>query len=382
MTEENKKKLSKDRKERIKELINWMQATKDTPRRVSLSHFAEKKNLNYDTVKKDARALSYASKTGPKGYDLRFVPKKYKKDVEKLWNEFEKKEESRKRRFKQGGEIDINEARKASNTFLKHHPEEDVERLKELCIDEVSDQARREVEKKADLMAKHLVEKEEKKAKTGVHPAKIYSQVWGGEAGKKIHKEIEEKLKELKDAPQRKKDQVIKKMWEANLQKVRAAKYYEEFRNEYLKQLKELGTTQKVSKELKAQKPPRWMKEWVAEREGKKAKEIKAKEVWQRLINDYKNLRKYNKPGKPAKIPKELKESVKNIEKFRQHLSEKEKREKFMRALKDQSQNIKLGDEWYSLAKKKEKAMKEKLEEQKKKEKQKKQKEKEKQRRK
>lgn len=148
-------KITEERKRRMKELVDWVKATKETPRKTSLSHFAEKHRVDYNTVKKDLRALSYASKPGPRGYDLRYIPKSYRKDVEKLWNEFKG---DKKHGFERGGEIDINKAREASDTFLKHHPQEDVERLTELCESEVKEEEKGRLRELAEEVAEKYKE--------------------------------------------------------------------------------------------------------------------------------------------------------------------------------------------------------------------------------
>ncbi len=304
--------MDRKRLERLKELVDYVHENRDEIRYASLERFARLHNVSYETVKRDLALLAYALLPGPEGYNLKYVPKSYRREVRELWSLFgwKKDEKGRKRLdLSRPGFVDPQKAKEAASIFLLHTPVIDLERF--AFLGPQTPEIRRiqkEFAKEIDRISWAL-------QKMTVHPARAYLDAWRI-AGVKLHEEIERALRE---APPGKEAEAVRKVWEANLYRVRAAAEYEEFRSEYVNlfQRKHL-VSQRKTPPLKVaddgsiigQSLPVSLPSFMEARGVRAKTEEDADRVWQRIISDIKNLRRWYWPGRRNPLPRKLKKEV------------------------------------------------------------------------
>jgi hypothetical protein len=272
--------LKPERIERITRLAEWINKTPDALRADSLAEFSHRNGVSYETVKKDAVELAYACMRAPGMYDMRFVPRSHRKSVAGISEELGKK-------------ISKESAVKASGVFLSHVPELDVEELNRVYP--AKDAETLALQKKIMGMVKAIAEH---KMSAGVHPVRAFSSSWA-EAGKKIHHEISKAVEEV---PKEHLDEVVKNIWLSNFLKVQAQLQYELFRSVQSSALR---------KEISRKSMPVSYKRFVDLRSP--GKEMTPEGMWKRMVSDYKEVRRHSRPGHERKLPKNLKEAMKEM---------------------------------------------------------------------
>jgi hypothetical protein len=286
--------LSNKRLTRMKKLIDWLEEKKDELRFESLSDFAALRGVSYDTVKQDAYVLAYASIPGPRGYNLTDIPRSHRADVKKVRNTM------------RAGLLHILKARKASEIFLEHAPDIDVERLN--MIYRIDDpMVKRQQKMITNILRKIMEEKES----LGVHKVRAYSSAWNS-VGEKIHYEIK---KALGIGAGRDLDPVVKDMvkdiWHANMHRAQAQGEYEGFRVDYLKKLSEMGAKRPLRMDRpKGEWLPATTPAFLVGRTGFVWNPEEAEKVWKRFVSDYKNLRRHHRPAAVRAIPRNLRQSL------------------------------------------------------------------------
>ncbi|MCD6523300.1 MAG: hypothetical protein J7K68_06200 [Candidatus Diapherotrites archaeon] len=180
-----KKTFTEERLKRINALVDFISKRPDNIRYDALHQFVERYNkgkpkrewVTYETLKNDLYGLAYATIDLPDGSKTtkRDVAPAHRSDFEKVRNAIER------------GLVDFEKARYASQLFLEHAPENDVERM--LRVYKTDDP---DIERMAQRFVKYLSwMRELREQHWNAHPARAYSMVWIL-AGNKIHNEIPE----------------------------------------------------------------------------------------------------------------------------------------------------------------------------------------------
>ncbi len=283
--------MNSKRIQRLKELIEYVNSNQQELRYTSLDRFARMHNVSYETVKKDLALLAYAALPGPEGFNLKYIPKSYRKDVKQVW-------ELIGISGKRNPEINHKQAQRAASLFLLHTPSIDVERFSFLGpqtpeIKQMQKEFAREIEQVIEAVKGMRV-----------HPARAYLDAWRI-AGVKLHDEIK------KAVAGKNTEKEVEKIWRTNLYKVKAAVEYESFRSEYMNLLQR---KYKVSekKTLAGQSLPVSLPVIMKERNVPASTEKDAELVWQRLVSDIKNMRRWYWPGRRNPLPRNIKKQVEN----------------------------------------------------------------------
>ncbi|RLG21082.1 hypothetical protein DRN74_03535 [Candidatus Micrarchaeota archaeon] len=239
--------ISKKRLDRIDDLVSFLNQHKDGLRYDLLNNFARRHGVSYEVVKRDALLLAYATIPSHRGYNLKYVPKEYRKEVRWLWKEIFGIRGGKKK-------MDRAAAWRASHVFLEHTPYMDLERVKrefdlkqmlggefyQKNIDWLSEEEAQIHEMQREMARELKKISEESKAELEEHMVRKYSDAWLV-MGRKIHKELAE-LKKAKERGAFRDEieylQAIKDIWRANLYEVKASKDYEAFRTNLLKALR------------------------------------------------------------------------------------------------------------------------------------------------
>ncbi len=324
------------RKERIKSLIALMNSVPGGIRYSILSDFAKKHGVSYETIKEDLVILSYATIPSPRGFNLVYVPRSYRKGVRDVWSMFnETKEEvgGKRRRTFQNGELIFSEAQTAAVEFLMHTPDIDIERLR--LLGPVNDKIIGLQKKFVDELKNLTVTVTER----GVHPVRAHLDAWRI-AGVKVHKEIENALRK---APPNLQVDIIEKIWEMNLHKARAARHYQSFITKYLNLLqKEYGVSKPAPKNI--EQLPDTLPIFMEARNLPKGEDA----IWKRLRSDVKNLRRWYWPSRRRAIPKNLKGAVRNLPYY---IPKDKWEDPFIKAMLDAYTHLDIGDYFYKKAK-------------------------------
>ena len=319
---------------RLQELIDYVNQHSRELRYVSLERFAREHGVSYETVKKDLAVLAYASIPGPEGFNLKYVPRTYRKEVRQLWSMMGIKGQG-------PGVIDHRTAQRAASIFLLHTPKIDVERFS-MVGPQTPEIRRMQAE-----FAKSIEEVVEAVKDLRVHPARAYLDAWRI-AGVKLHEEIERVMRESGGDVRE-----VERVWRSNLYKLRAAVEYESFRSEYMKLLQR---EHKVSgrKTLAGQSLPVSLPVMMEERGVPARTAEDADRVWQRLLSDIKNMRRWYRPGGRNPLPRNIK---KQVERWFLSLSPEERmralssEDPFIRFMARSALRLKNADRLYAKAK-------------------------------
>ncbi len=335
------KNMHPKRKKRLVELINLMNSFPEGIRYSVLSDFAKKKGVSYETIKNDLIALSYATIPGPKGFNLVYVPRSYRKKVRDIWSLFTETKEvinGHKRRAFLDGEISFSEAQKAAVEFLMHTPYMDIERFRMISP------TNEKILDIQDKFAKELGNLIATVKERNVHPVRAHQDAWRI-AGVKIHKEIENVVKKV---PEDKLEPILEKIWEMNLHKVRAALHYQSFITKYLNLLQR---EYKVGRSMEGSSLPVTLPIFMKVR----SVPLDPEKIWKRLESDIKNLRRWYWPSRRKVIPRNLKESIKALP---ENIPKDKFNDPFIKAMLDAYTHLDVGDYFYKKAKKIEREIK------------------------
>ncbi len=184
-----------------KSLMSRLIKTSDSLRFDTLYSFSEESKLDYETIKRKAKALAYAAY----GESLAKVPRSMRNDVRNIHEAIKK------------GELSRETAMQASKIFISRTPAEDVE-----LFNRFYKNTDPEVKRMQRNMAGVMQESIKEMIKFGVHPVRAYSLAWAA-AGKKLHHEIP---KVLRQVPKGELPRVMKDLWEENYYETQATRYY------------------------------------------------------------------------------------------------------------------------------------------------------------
>jgi len=256
------------------DLIDTVIKKQDNLRFDTLDSFAKEHNLSYDWIKERAEVLSYASHAG----DFRKIPKTLRQDVRNV------REELRK------GTLSLKDVQDASNILLRKTPLVDIERLNRqfLMHDEKVLGTQGKIAERVEKTMKMMTD-------SGVHPVRAYNLAWS-RIGRTLHHEIP---KAVSAAPRDKVGNVIERIWTLGYQKAQANHHYTDAGLRYsrlleghLKKPKSLPTT---------------LQYFMRERGIKDSKLYE-----QRLESDYKNVKRFPRPGAERPFPRDVKSLAKD----------------------------------------------------------------------
>jgi len=276
--------LTEDRAKRINELIDWLDKTERASRHDALEVFAKNHGVTYETIKEDAMVLGYAV-TPPQ--NLNSVPRSKREDVVRVRTALKAHRISP-------------DAASAAFDFIMKNPLADLERLNRLYplhdIETISYQTR---------IAELVQDTANEKVRKGTHPVRAQSEAWR-DVGNKIHREIETAVKEV---PRKDLDRVVKAIWETNFLKMQTQLNYAKGDREITEIL-----AKNLRKKDHGGTMPVWWKRFMEERYGKEAvARMSPADLEQRLINDYKNLRRHQRPGKERALPRDFKKTLERV---------------------------------------------------------------------